>query len=261
MYLSSTLCWDNGVDEVIALAAHLGFSGVEVWAEQVWQHGTDESSIAAARARYQQELTLHAASWDLNLCALNESVRQQSLREIERSMDLARRIGAPNVTVHPGHYTLPQLSELQWTWLIESLTRLANCAEQLQVTLSIEMMEPTAKEFVTTPEMVNQLLSALPPSVTTTFDVAHVPLKVNCLASFKRLNRVSKIHFSDSSSERYHVPLGKGALPMDVLFPFLQTVDVPVVLEGFDLSATHEILQQDLEFIKQMGTAARGMLL
>lgn len=260
MYLSSTLCWSDEVDEVIRLANQLGFAGVEVWAEQVWQHGTDESVIVKASARYKQKLTLHAASWDLNLCALNKQVRQQSIHEIEQSIGLASRIGALNVTVHPGRQTLSGLSDLHWKWLVESFSFLAERAEQLGVTLSIELMEHIPKEFITTPDTINHLLSELSPLVMTTFDIAHVPLNEDILDYFKRINRVSKIHCSDSVAGRYHVPLGKGNLPLHLIWPVLETADVPVVLEGFDLSPSHEILRADLDFLQTQDASVRGKI-
>ncbi|MCO7124416.1 sugar phosphate isomerase/epimerase [Sporolactobacillus shoreicorticis] len=252
MFLSSTLCWSDEVDEVIRLANQLGFSGVEVWAEHIWQRGTDESLIVKASLHDKQKLTLHAASWDLNLCALNKHVRQQSINEIERSMSLASRIGASNVTVHPGRQTLPELSDLHSKWLIDSFCYLAERAEQLGVTLSIELMEHIPKEFITTPEIINGLLNELSPRVMTTFDIAHVPLDEDVLTYFKRINRVSKIHFSDSIAGRCHVPLGKGNLPLRSILSVLKNVDVPVVLEGFDVSSSHEILHADLDFLTQI---------
>ncbi|MCL1632006.1 sugar phosphate isomerase/epimerase [Sporolactobacillus sp. CPB3-1] len=257
MYLSSTLCWANAVDEVMELADRYGFSGVEVWAEHIWYRGTDEAAIVAASERYHQELTLHAASWDLNLCALNVGVRRQSVHEVERSLELASRIGAGHVTVHPGRATLAHVPFSYAHWMNESFCYLAKRAEQLHVRLSIELMEQIPKELITTPEAINRLLSMLPSSVTATFDIAHVPMEEDIVRYYRRTSRVSKIHFSDSTVGCCHVPLGKGQLPIRSIMPFLESADVPIILEGFDLSPSHDVLHADLDFLQSLGTSVR----
>jgi sugar phosphate isomerase/epimerase len=260
MYLSSTLCWADEVDRVIAIADHYGFEGVEVWAEQVWRYRTDVSAIVETGRRYHQKLMLHAASWDLNLCALNEAIRYQSMREVEKSIRLAARIGATSVTVHPGRLSVPACRERPFRTLTAILGELAGLAETLHVTLSVELMERIPKEFMTTPEAINQLLGELPPSVGTTFDIAHVPLNEDILNDMKRTSRINKIHVSDSTAARCHVPLGKGQLPLPSLLPRLRSTGVPMVLEGLDADPSHVVLQTDLAYLRQIDDEGKSWI-
>ncbi|MDF2681463.1 MAG: sugar phosphate isomerase/epimerase, partial [Brevibacillus sp.] len=158
LYVSSTLMWKYPVEAAILIARKYGFSGMEVWAEHVWFHESSPQEIQDAAKRSGLKLTLHAASWDLNLCSLNQGIRRQSIQEIKRSMVLAREIGAKSVTIHPGRVTLSANSR---AWhepiLIESLNELAHEACRLGRTLSIEHIEPLPKEIIVTPDDLNRL--------------------------------------------------------------------------------------------------------
>lgn len=250
LFLSSTLCWSYPVDEVIEMAEHLGFRGVEVWAEQVWFHHTDITRIVEAKNKTNLDLTFHAASWDLNLCALNEGIRKGSMLEIEHSMLLAKEIGATNVTVHPGKRTLSQ-SWLPWHFkkLVESFSHLARIAEQLNITISIEQMEHKDKEFIIEPTSMNELLHQLPDNVKVTFDIAHVPLHVDILDYYHQLERINKIHVSDVTQSKYHVPLGSGRIQMETILYMVMEEQYPVVLEGFDQKRDLSELNTNLRFL------------
>ena len=47
--------------------------------------------------------TVHSPILDINIASLNEAIRQTSINEIKKSMDLATKINADLVVVHPGN--------------------------------------------------------------------------------------------------------------------------------------------------------------
>ena len=47
-------------------------------------------------------VTVHGTPYDLNVAANNPAIREESIRQYEEAMDLARDIGAGTVTYHPG---------------------------------------------------------------------------------------------------------------------------------------------------------------
>ncbi|WP_186580134.1 sugar phosphate isomerase/epimerase family protein [Aquibacillus kalidii] len=250
LYLSSSLCWAYPLPDVIKLAKLFHFDGVEVWAEHVWHYQTSVNSILHAKEEYNIELSLHAASWDLNISAINEGIRKQSIQEIENSMMLAKQLEATNVTIHPGRRTLAnQWLDKHEQLLIENLQMLAYKAEQLNVTLSIEQMEAIKKEFITSPKPLNGLLEQLPDSIQTTFDIAHVPLSESPEAYFHQINRINKIHISDATHQIYHVPLGTGLVKLDPILRILRDTDLPVVVEGFESNRSLSMLQQNVNYL------------
>ncbi|RYM00263.1 sugar phosphate isomerase/epimerase [Sporolactobacillus sp. THM7-7] len=252
LFLSSTLCWSDPVDKVIQIADRYGFAGVEIWAEQVWHHQTEPEEILRANDPIHLELTFHAASWDLNLCALNEGIRNQSVTEIEKSMRLASRIGAENVTIHPGRVTLPAFRDWHHSIMVDRLTYLAGRAEELHVTISVEMMEHIKKELIVTPYMMNRLLNDLPETIRTTFDMAHVPLDQHVIDYFRHTERINKIHMSDAKLGQYHVPLGQGVLPIQKILSQLRTTRLPVILEGLDTDPAHPALLANCRYLQTM---------
>ncbi|WP_181833006.1 sugar phosphate isomerase/epimerase family protein [Bacillus taeanensis] len=250
LYLASTLCWHYPLEEVLKIAYETGFEGVEVWAEHVWFHETLPEKIKYTKEKYNLDLTFHAASWDLNLCSLNKGIQLQSVKEVERSMELAKAIGANNVTVSPGRRTLTS----EWTpWhfesLIQNLRFLADRAQRLQITLSLEHTKHERKEFMTHPISINSILDHLPEKVMTTFDISNVPLYENPLVYYEKMKRINKIHLSDATTNTYHTPLGTGQIDLSSILPTILKTNAPIVMEGYDESEGCEVLQANLRYL------------
>ncbi|WNC15239.1 sugar phosphate isomerase/epimerase family protein [Brevibacillus brevis] len=252
LYVSSTLMWKYPVEAAILIARQYGFSGMEVWAEHVWFHQSNPYEIREAAKRSGLKLTLHAASWDLNLCSLNQGIRRQSVQEVKHSLELACEIGATSVTVHPGRVTLSPKSR---SWyepiLVDSLNELAREASRLGRVLSIEHIEPLPKEMVVTPEDLNRLRASLHCPTTATFDIAHVPLNSSLPQFYRELEDIDKIHVSDATATKLHVPLGTGEIDLPAIWPLLWEKQCPIVVEGWDDSRDLSLLKQNLLFLQQ----------
>jgi len=252
MHFASTLAWAYPVDEVVQIAKKNELSGLEVWAEQVWFHGTNPDKIRLANRDQSLNLTMHAASWDLNISSLEKEIRESSVRQIQHSIKLADEIGADSITFHPGRLTLPQIKqEIYETLMMESIFTLIETAKRYKKTLSIELMEVKAKEFVTRPDTMNRLIAGFIPELKTTFDVAHIsgdaPQHV-----FAQLKNVDKIHISDNSKSQLHVPLGMGILNRNMLKEFFAISFLPVVVEGFDTSKSLNWWKHNLHYLKNL---------
>ncbi|MCM3714022.1 sugar phosphate isomerase/epimerase family protein [Halalkalibacter oceani] len=247
---SSTLLWGKDIEEIGAVVYNHNLRGLELWAEQVWFSQMRVRDIRRVARRFDLEITFHAASWDLNICSLNEGIRRQSVEEIVRSFALAASIEATNVTVHPGRRTLTE----EWTaWheeaLQKSLDYLEEAAKTYGVTLSLELMEEIKKEFVTSPLQINRLVDGRSSAVQTTFDAAHIAPGKDILATFAEMSRINKIHLSDSTKANYHVALGEGELLLERFIGHLQSGTYPVVLEGYDTSTEAILLQKHLRYL------------
>jgi len=70
----------------------------------VWPRTFPEKRRARLReiAETLPVLTVHGTPFDLNISANNPAIREESIRQYEEAMDLARDIGAKTVTYHPG---------------------------------------------------------------------------------------------------------------------------------------------------------------
>lgn len=251
LYVSSTLMWAYPVEAAILIARQYGFCGMEVWAEHVWFHQSSAHEIQQAAKRVGMKLTLHAASWDLNLCSLNHGVRQQSIAEVKRSLALATEIGAKSVTIHPGRVTLTSKNrELHESIQLDSLNELAHEAQRQDRVLSIEHIEPLPKELVVTAQDLNRLRSSLAYPTAATLDIAHVPLTCSLVSFYRELEAIDKIHVSDATATRLHVPLGTGEIDLPAIWPLLFEKERPVVVEGFDDARSLDLLKQNLLFLQ-----------
>jgi len=252
LYMASSLAWGYPADESIRIAKAHGLDGVEIWAEHVFYHQTEAEKIAEAAKELGIELTLHASSWDLNICSMNQGILKQSVREIESSIDLACKLGAKDVTLHPGRLTAGVFDAKQHeARLVDSLSMLDAYAWKRGITLSIELMEPVAKEFITKPEAMNRVLAQLPGRVCTTFDIAHVPLDRSPLRDLYQLKQTSKIHLSDSSVHTYHLPLGQGEIHLEPVLKHLELLELPVVLEGYEDGRELTFLKAHLDYLNK----------
>ncbi|WP_409176789.1 sugar phosphate isomerase/epimerase family protein [Brevibacillus fortis] len=259
LYVSSTLMWAYPVEAAVLIARQYGFAGMEVWAEHVWFYQSDPKEIQQAAKRAGMKLTLHAASWDLNLCSLNHGIRKQSIEEVKRSLTLASEIGAKSVTIHPGRVTLsPRNRSWHEPILIESVNELAYEARKKDCMLSIEHIEPLPKEMIVTPQDMNQLRTALEYPTTTTFDIAHVPLSCSLSQFYRELEGIDKIHVSDATATKLHVPLGTGEIDLLGIWPLLFEEKRPVVVEGFDDARSLSQLKQNMVYLRQEDCVSFG---
>lgn len=256
--IASTLCWAYKIEDVLQIASRFQIGGVEVWADHFWFYDSDPKQVNQIREESGQKLTMHASSWDLNICALNQGVREQSIGEIKKSILLAEQIGADNITLHPGKKTLVSLSQsMHMELLFEGLHDIVSFAKGKGKTLSLELMEPIPKEFIVSPNIINRVTGVFQPDLQTTFDVAHISLTEDVYEQWLQTLYVNKIHISDVSKHQLHIPLGDGILPTNTLLRFLQMQDVPIVIEGFDPSVGLAWLRRNMQFFETIASKKR----
>jgi sugar phosphate isomerase/epimerase len=257
-FIASSLCWAYHPEEVIILAKERGFYGVEMWAEHIFYHHADPELIRLTADKHSIALTLHASSWDLNICSFNQGIQQQSVHELEKSIDLASRLGVWHMTFHPGRFTVKDyFLKDHMDALIRNMKRLIEYARVRQVTISMELMEPIVKEILTDPQAMNQFQENIGEDLQVTLDIAHVPLVQSSLEYLKQLRNVNSIHLSDSSQTAYHVPLGAGDIDIENVLIGLSKVNLPIILEGMETTKRLSFLNRHYLFLCQNGWMER----
>lgn len=163
------------------------------------------------------------------------------------------------MTIHPGRLTLTHKNR-EWheAVLIESLNELAQEAVRLGRVLSIEHIEPLPKELIVTPGDLNRLRAALNYPTAATLDIAHVPLTCSLPQFLGELEGVDKIHVSDATATKLHVPLGTGEIDLPTIWPLLLAEEKPLVVEGFDDARNLSQLKQNLLFLQQGHSVSFG---
>ncbi len=253
VFVSSTLFWGTPLPETLRLVRQNGLAGLELWAQQFFLENFQEEEYVQYAKEYGLESTVHACSWDLNLASANAGIREASVQQVIRSLELASRIGAREVTVHPGHMTMVCWREESVRLLQQSLRRIAAASRSLQMPVSLEVMEKVKKEFVTDPASMEEATGPLFSSFFYTLDLAHCDSTEEMETFHRTLPRISKLHISNRVGPQYHTPLPDGDYDFRALLPWLKAWGLPMVVEGYDSTAAHEVFTKNIHFLQEQG--------
>lgn len=254
IYISSTLLWGSPLPDLFRSLKDAGLAGPELWAQQFFLEKYDIGEYRECAAVYSLSTLVHACSWDLNLCSANEGIRTASIKEVIRSLELAKAIGAKEVTVHPGHMTMVCWRSESAKLLHRSLEAIADAARDLNIPFSLEIMEKARKEFVTSPQIMEEVTGDLKDRFQYTLDLAHCD-SVAEMRSYRRQlrKRLSKLHISNRVGPQYHTPLPYGDYDYKALLPEILGWNVPMVVEGYDSTTTHEVFARNVRFLQEQG--------
>lgn len=238
LLLSAPLLWAHTSAEILQMAADLGYEGVELWAYQILEEGSDPRALRDRASSLGLDLTLHALSWDLNPTSRLEGIRAASVEALHRSVELGGELGAAVLAVHPGRTTGPyDDGEAYWPVLVQIVREVADHAARYGIQVAVEHMEARQGEFLVTAEAANRLVREVDrPNVGIALDVAHIPWGEDEAAFVARLERIVHVHLSDADGTRLHLPLGQGRRDLVGVLRALGSYDGFVVIEGFSLS-------------------------
>jgi sugar phosphate isomerase/epimerase len=240
--MSSVLLFAYSIEEALRISSDLGYDGIELWHFHLLKTGEDHKQIGRLARQFNQELSVHALSWDLNFTSALPEIRRASLDMLSSSVRLAREVGSARVIIHPGRITVPHDSpDRYWEYLVDGVTCLADAAQKYQIEISTEIMEPIPGEFFIAPEDAATLLDRVNRSnLSITFDGAHVPWLQDPLEALRKTPGVKHIHISDVNETKFHLPLGQGKRDFAPLLSY--AVDhIPgliVALEGIEYQRT-----------------------
>ena len=252
IYFSSTLMWNAALPELFEAADAVGAEGIELWAQQFESRRYSAAECRKLLGRCPTRVFVHSKTWDLNFASVNRRVREVSLREIRRSVNLAAQLNAPEITVHPPRESLcgdrPYYRELAYRGLYEILQYGRNAG----VAVSLEVMEKLPKELMTTREAVRELTRDLYREFSYTVDVAHCDGEEELEDFLLNLPGVSKLHISNRRGGNYHTMLSDGDFSFQKLWPMLESRGLPMVVEGFDHTDRYTMLQGNMKYIRKL---------
>ena len=252
--LSAPLLWAHDAVEILEVARDLGYDGVELWAYQLVRDRADPLKVGARARDLGLAVTLHALSWDLNPASYLEGIRSASLAALHESVEMAARVGARLVVMHPGHTTDPHDAvEAYWSRLVAAIREVADHAAQHHQQVGVEHMEPRQGEYVITPEHINRLIREVDrPNVGTVLDIAHIPWGEDEPAFIARLEHIVHVHLSDADEARLHLPLGQGARDLGRVLAALRGFRGAIALEGFSIGAGTDLARWNKAQIEEL---------
>lgn len=193
-----------------------GFGSIEILCEgPQWPRHADAGGIVAGISGSGLEVYLHSPTIDLNPASMNPGIREETLRQLRETVDLAVAIGACYVTTHPGIVHKDKVRHIGAEFARQVLGEAADYARSAGISLSIENM-PAARQYLcNTPAELSDFRSHCKCGVT--IDVGHAILYAEP-REFLRLGEISYLHVNDNMGERdQHLCPGEGILDLSML--------------------------------------------
>lgn len=253
LYFSSVLMWGARLDEIFRLAYENAFAGVELWAQHFVSRSYSIEEYKRLNALYPLKTIVHNFSWDLNLASVNDGIREASVLETKKAIDLLDSLGGYEITVHPGQKSLDVMeTDIFYEKLRDSLDEIYRYARERSVEVSLEIMEKRDREFIVSREAIEKLTEDSPDRFYYTLDVAHC-CEEEIFDTLDRLRGISKIHVSNRAGTKLHTPLREGDYEFRELLPRLEKYRLPMVIEGFDGGDGFRILNDNIKYLKEIG--------
>lgn len=163
------------------------------------------------------EICIHAPNVDLNIASINKGIKEESKRQLLKTIDLASEISATAITIHPGHVGRieKRIKDMATEIAIESIGDLVEYGKEKKVIVSVENMPNKDKFLGTTPENIEKIARESGSNIT--IDTGHANT-TDCCSEFFELKNITYFHLNDNNGIKdQHVPLGDGTLDLSLL--------------------------------------------
>jgi len=248
---------EYSVQEALRFIGRSGFGAAEIWMEHLWKTSESPEEIRGEAGRLGLLLSLHAASYDVNVTSANPGIRRESLRQIEESLQVAARLGAEPVVVHAGRLSSSRGDLDEYRRLLEeAFAFLERTAGEAGVKVGIEAMEKRARERFVGPEDIHPLMSRGWKHLGLTVDLAHIQTVMEHEEYFRRIEGrwIFHAHLSDFSPATTHVPLGRGSMDANrALEALAKHYRGTVILEGFVRGRGSETITANRDYLRSRG--------
>ena len=194
---------------------------------------------------YNFKTSVHSPLSDINIASLNGSIRKASVKEIKISIDLAYKIDASVVVVHPGHMAF-LVREFRDELMLCSLKSIKECsryAEDLGISLCVENMPDMEGMICKSLDELYELTHEIGASMT--LDVGHANNMGLSIGEMLKYDNIGHIHLSDNDgSFDNHDAIGSKNIDFKSLFKGLKELE-------FDGICVIEVKKQD-EILKSI---------
>jgi len=248
---------DLSVCEALEKIARYGFQAAEVWMHHLIQTGESPQTVALRGRQLGLALSLHAVTYDVNVTSTTPGIREESLRQIHQSIVTASQMEAKITVVHPGRLSASRGSvETCWQLMTAALAQINEWALVAGVSVGLESMEKRPKEVFITPADIQKLLRPECKAIGFTLDLAHAYTFMDPVAYIERFDpqRILHVHFSDSSDQAIHAPLGTGKMDIPAALTALsKKFDGLAIIEGYVPGRGDETVSNNAAYLKKLG--------
>ncbi len=210
----------NSLEQFLETATKDGFQLIEMlcegpyWPRNMLSLNKKEFEVFNS---YDITVFLHAPTIDLNPASLNQGIREETLKQLNETVDFAVEIGAKAITTHPGMIHRFEDRVREWGMLnsIETLQRANDYSKDRGIILSIENMPGRYAYFCNNAE--EHILFVKECGSYATVDTGHANTSDDP-ESFFKMKKVVYYHLNDNNGEKdQHLTLGEGTFNLDLL--------------------------------------------
>lgn len=190
--ISTLPFYPQPLEEIMDYITELNVDYCEIINE--YPHDSPDNVLSS----YDLGFTIHAPLSDINLASHNESIRNSSIMEIKKSMDIATRLDSEIVVVHPGQTPilgrkiLPKILDLNRNSLLEC----SRYAEEVGVSMCVENMPDIEGLLFKNLGELEELILDVDAYIT--LDVGHAHNNNYAVEDMLKYARIKHIHLSDN---------------------------------------------------------------
>ncbi|MGD2151331.1 MAG: sugar phosphate isomerase/epimerase family protein [Desulfobacterales bacterium] len=242
----------NPILKELEAISELGFDYLELTMDPPRAHYSiirqQKKGLLKALERKKMKLVCHLPSF-VYTADLNHALREASLNEVLKSLEVAAELGCLKAVLHPsyilglGIFVMDQARK----YALESLEAIMEKADQLDLLLCLENLFPKTHSLVE-PEDFAEIFVKFP-NLKMTLDTGHAHIEdtegkraVKFIERFP--DRIDHIHVSDNLREAdNHLPVGAGTVNFSEIIKALKGI-------GYDDTITLEVFSKDRDYLK-----------
>ncbi|MCQ2972380.1 MAG: sugar phosphate isomerase/epimerase [archaeon] len=194
--------------------------------------------------------TVHSPIVDINIASLNEAIRQTSINEIKKSMDLATKINADLVVVHPGNVPFMGrgLEDVIYEIGKKSIIELGEYGQEIGVTPAVENMPDFEGAMHKDINVLSELLESIDTAMT--LDVGHANT-LGYTPDEMYSSAIKHIHMSNNyGDDDSHLALNEGSIDFKEVFDIFESKKYNGI---YMLELTsNDSIEKSLEYIKNL---------
>jgi sugar phosphate isomerase/epimerase len=212
------------------------FDGWEIVGEGVHTITDIREELETLIPSYNLQLSLHAPFSDVNIGSFNQRIRDEAVRQVIESIEVADRLGMKTATVHPGLLSPISFSNPEKVIEIarKSIQLIDSKVRGLGIKVGVENMP---NMIVTTCQKVQDLLRLIEGTgIGICFDVGHANTTGELENFLNHADRFVNIHLHDNDGNGdSHMPMGAGTVDFESLMRELSDYSGTFVLESRSL--------------------------
>lgn len=208
------------INETLDIAKRDGFELIEILSEgpYVAYRLLKDDELIRDKKKSDIEINIHAPTVDLNLASLNDGIRRESVKQTCQTVDIANKIGANAITIHPGKIGRDdkELRKYAIELAVESISKCVDYGkEHGKIKVSVENLPKRFSFLGNSVEEIEYIQENTGSKIT--IDTGHANTCKDCEEFFK-LKNIEYFHINDNNGIKdQHLVLGEGTLDFNLL--------------------------------------------